>query len=98
MSDEKAQKAEIKPSEQPPSSQENAGGKPEAWGYDLYPERRGTFKPSLTNVIIGKEGKENMEKYKCEKNVFECVKDSKLKLVLSLKCSRCACIHSFSIK
>lgn len=51
--------------------------KEEAWGYDLYPERRGTFSPKLGNVLIGKEGKEGIEKYKCEKNVFECVKNSK---------------------
>lgn len=50
----------------------------ESWGYDLYPERRGTFKAKLSNILIGKEGKENMEKYKCEKNVYDCIKNSKL--------------------
>lgn len=49
----------------------------EAWGYDLYPERRGTFSPKLSNILLGKEGKEGIEKFKCEKNVFECVKNSK---------------------
>lgn len=51
--------------------------KEEAWGYDLYPERRGTFSPKISNILIGKEGKENIEKLKCEQNVVECVKDSK---------------------
>ncbi|KAI8434809.1 hypothetical protein MSG28_003317 [Choristoneura fumiferana] len=48
--------------------------KEEAWGYDLYPERRGTFSPKIGNILIGKEGKENVEKLKCEQNVVECVK------------------------
>lgn len=51
--------------------------KQESWGYDLYPERRGTFTPKLSNILIGKEGKESIEKFKCEKNVYECVKNSK---------------------
>lgn len=59
------------------SSNKPANKKSEAWGYDLYPERRGTFKSSLTNIVIGKEGKENIDKLKCEKNVYECVKSSK---------------------
>lgn len=53
------------------------GKKEEAWGYDLYPERRGTFSAKLGNILIGKEGKENIDKLKCEKNVYECVKNSK---------------------
>lgn len=58
--------------------------KKEAWGYDLYPERRGTFKPTITNVLIGKEGKEGIEKIKCEKNVYKCIKES--------KCYLCYCV------
>lgn len=50
--------------------------KEEAWGYDLYPERRGTFKPKISNVLLGREGKEGIEKVKCEKNVYDCVKNS----------------------
>lgn len=54
------------------------GQKPEeAWGYDLYPERRGTFSPKISNILLGREGKENIEKMKCEQNVVECVKKSK---------------------
>lgn len=47
------------------------------WGYDLYPERKGTpYKPSWTNVLFGLEGTENMDKIKCERNVVSCIKDS----------------------
>lgn len=60
--------------------------KDEAWGYDLYPERRGTFKAKISNILIGKEGKENIEKYKCEKNVYECIKTSKLALGKHVSC------------
>lgn len=59
----------------------NEGGKAsEAWGYDLYPERRGTFQRSITNILIGKEGKENIDKLKCEQHVVDCVKNSKYNL------------------
>lgn len=51
--------------------------KEESWGYDLYPERRGTFKPKVSNILLGKEGKEGIEKMKCEKNVYKCFKESK---------------------
>lgn len=51
--------------------------KDESWGYDLYPERRGTFEPKLSNILIGKEGRENIDKLKCEQNVYKCVKTSK---------------------
>lgn len=47
-----------------------------AWGYDLYPERRGTFSPSPGKVLAGIEGRENVDKFKCEKNVYKCIKDS----------------------
>ena len=56
--------------------------KEEAWGYDLYPERRGTFSAKLSNILIGKEGKENIDKFKCEQHVFECVKNSKNNFLL----------------
>lgn len=65
--------------------------KEEAWGYDLYPERRGTFSPKIGNILVGKEGKENVEKLKCEQNVVECVKTSPIvKLMMrALKSSGC---------
>lgn len=51
--------------------------KQQEWGYDLYPERRGEkFKPKWTRVLFGMEGKENIDKFKCEQNVVSCVKNS----------------------
>ncbi|CAF4937946.1 unnamed protein product [Pieris macdunnoughi] len=63
----------------------------EAWGYDLYPERRGTFTPKMTNILLGKEGKEGIEKFKCEKNVYHCVKNSPIvkTMMAALKSSGC---------
>lgn len=66
---------------------------PTQWGYDLYPERRGDkYKPSWRNVLFGGEGKEDLDKIKCERNVFKCVKNSPMvKLMMgSLKSSGCA--------
>lgn len=63
----------------------------EAWGYDLYPERRGSFKPNVSDVLIGKSGKEGIEKIKCEKNVVNCVKNSSIVKIMmaALKSSGC---------
>ncbi|KAJ2952968.1 hypothetical protein O0L34_g7343 [Tuta absoluta] len=65
--------------------------KEEAWGYDLYPERRGTFQPKISSILIGKEGKEGIDKIKCEKNVFECIKTSPIVKVMmaALRSSGC---------
>ncbi|XP_014370338.2 mitochondrial inner membrane protease ATP23 homolog [Papilio machaon] len=73
------------------SKSNKAEQKEESWGYDLYPERRGTFTPKLSNILIGKEGKEGIEKFKCEKNVYECVKNSPIVKVMmaALKSSGC---------
>lgn len=81
MSKEDPTTPESKPSTDPhkdPSIE--VPQKQESWGYDLYPERRGTFKAKLSKVLIGSEGKENFDKLKCEKNVYECVKTSKFKV------------------
>lgn len=78
MTKEDSSTPESKPSTEPnknPSNDEPQ--KQESWGYDLYPERRGTFKPKLSKVLTGSEGTENFDKIKCEKNVYECVKTSK---------------------
>lgn len=62
------------------------------WGYDLYPERRGeAFKPKWTRVLFGLEGQENIDRYKCEQNVYWCVKNGPLvKLMMgALRSSGC---------
>lgn len=56
----------------------NSEKKEAKWGYDLYPERKQHFQSSIANIIIMKEGREQFDKMKCEKNVFECVKSSPL--------------------
>ncbi|KAL7023796.1 hypothetical protein ACKWTF_012788 [Chironomus riparius] len=63
------------------------------WGYDLYPERRNeTYKTTLKNIFMGKEGTENIDKFKCEQNVWKCINKSPMvKLMMgALKSSGCA--------
>lgn len=67
-------------------------GNEKQWGYDLYPERRGEkYKPSWGRVLLGIEGTENLDKIKCERNVYSCVKKSPMvKLMMgALKSSGC---------
>lgn len=61
-------------------------------GYDLYPERRGEdFKASWKKILLGAEGKEGIDKFKCEQNVWKCLQESPLvRLMLgALKSSGC---------
>lgn len=63
------------------------------WGYDLYPERRGKNQsPSLKDVLLKGKGAESIEKMKCERSVYKCIKRSPLvKLMMgALKSSGCA--------
>lgn len=49
------------------------------WGYDLYPERRGKkYEPSMKKILLGMEGRESTDNIKCEKNVFNCIQNSKI--------------------
>lgn len=66
-----AQKSES--SDESPSSSSQ-----KAWGYDMYPERKGLFKASLAKVVQMKQGREYYDKIKCEKNVYHCIKNSPL--------------------
>ena len=51
------------------------------WGYDLYPERRGAkYKPSLVNIFFGVEGREDLNRTKCERNVFHVYRNSRYML------------------
>ncbi|CAO1367639.1 unnamed protein product [Diamesa hyperborea] len=70
--------------------EQNTDGK--KWGYDLYPERRGEKKKlSWGKVMLGMEGTESIDKFKCENNVVKCVMNSPLiKLMMgALKSSGC---------
>lgn len=48
----------------------------DGWGFDLFPERRGTFKPSIKQVLIKGRGTENIERVKCEQKVAYCINKS----------------------
>lgn len=45
---------------------------------DLYPERKQLFKSSISKILKFEEGREQFDKFKCEENVYECVKKSPL--------------------
>ncbi|XP_049804063.1 mitochondrial inner membrane protease ATP23 homolog [Schistocerca nitens] len=94
-SDEKNETGDVKNSDT--SQNTNQGSSldsdysEENWGYDLYPERRGKYRPTLSSILLRGEGTENIDKVKCERNVYSCVKNSPLvKLMLgALKSSGC---------
>ncbi|XP_076229792.1 mitochondrial inner membrane protease ATP23 homolog [Nomia melanderi] len=58
--------------------------------YDLYPQRRESQR-SWVNKILRIEERQDVDKFKCEMNVYKCIKDSALvKLMLAaLKSSGC---------
>lgn len=83
---------DAKPTESKAATSEPPSKEPKEWGYDLYPERRGeAFKPKLSRVLLGFEGQENIDRYKCEQNVYWCVKNGPLvKLMMgALRSSGC---------
>lgn len=47
------------------------------FGYNLFPERKGEFSPSVSGVLMGNEGREGIEKMKCERTVYKCFMTSK---------------------
>lgn len=55
------------------------------WGFDLFPERRGDkYQPSWARVAFLGEGKENIDRFKCERKVYSCLQTSALvKLMMS---------------
>lgn len=62
------------------------------WGYDLYPDRtKHDKKRNVSDYIFGR-GREPIEKIRCERNVYQCIKTSPLvKLMMgALKNSGCA--------
>ncbi|KAK9876770.1 hypothetical protein WA026_015007 [Henosepilachna vigintioctopunctata] len=62
--------------------------KEEKWGYDLYPERKASNDSALQKFL---KGRNNLDKNKCEQNVYKCILKSPLvKLMLgALKGSGC---------
>lgn len=47
------------------------------WGSDMYPERRGAkHKRSWFKMLFGLDGRESIDKTRCENNVYSCIKNS----------------------
>lgn len=52
------------------------------WGSDMYPERRGAKQNrNWLKMMFGFEGRESIDKARCEDNVYRCVKDSTISLI-----------------
>lgn len=92
--DQKENKNDDSIKEKKSNGQESMPGpeNPTMWGYDLYPERRGQKKSLSTVDYLTGKGNENMDKMKCERNVYQCIKTSPLvKLMMgALKSSGCS--------
>ncbi|CAH1404562.1 unnamed protein product [Nezara viridula] len=72
-------------------SEESQSGENDNYGYELFPERKGEFTPTVTGVLTGNQGREGIERLKCERNVYKCFTTSKLVKLMAgaLKASGC---------
>ncbi|KAG5324953.1 ATP23 protease, partial [Acromyrmex heyeri] len=73
-------------------SQGTALDNEDLWGSDMYPERRGgKFQHSWFKILIGAQGRESIDKNRCEHNVYKCIKESPIiKLMMgALRSSGC---------
>ncbi|XP_046388874.1 mitochondrial inner membrane protease ATP23 homolog [Ischnura elegans] len=62
------------------------------WGYDLYPERRGQkYQPSWMSIFFRGEGRENVDKIKCERRAYSCVKNSPIVKLMMGALNRAGC-------
>ncbi|KYN29075.1 PREDICTED: mitochondrial inner membrane protease ATP23 homolog isoform X2 [Trachymyrmex cornetzi] len=62
------------------------------WGSDMYPERRGgKFQHSWLKILFGAQGRESIDKNRCEHNVYKCIQEGPIiKLMMgALKSSGC---------
>lgn len=48
----------------------------DGWGFDLFPERRGTLKNTIKGILFKGRGNENIERFKCERKVTSCLNTS----------------------
>ncbi|XP_018048620.1 PREDICTED: mitochondrial inner membrane protease ATP23 homolog isoform X2 [Atta colombica] len=74
------------------NSQEAALNNEDLWGSDMYPERRGKkFQHSWFKILLGAQGRESIDKNRCEHNVYKCIKESPIiKLMMgALRSSGC---------
>lgn len=92
---EQSEAGDVKNSDSVQNSKQGSSGdsaqSEESWGYDLYPERKGRYRPSLGSVLFEAKGTEPYDKVRCERHVYSCIKNSPLvKLMLgALKSSGC---------
>ncbi|KAG5313051.1 ATP23 protease, partial [Pseudoatta argentina] len=73
-------------------SQRTALDNEDLWGSDMYPERRGgKFQHSWFKILIGAQGRESIDRNRCEHNVYKCIKESPIiKLMMgALRSSGC---------
>ncbi|XP_066901098.1 mitochondrial inner membrane protease ATP23 homolog [Halyomorpha halys] len=59
-------------------SQPNASDESANYGYNLFPERKGELSRTVTGILTGKEGKEEIQRMKCERTVYKCFMTSSL--------------------
>lgn len=63
-----------------------AANNDDLWGSDMYPERRGAkSKRSWLKFLFGAEGRESIDKNRCEDNVYNCVKNSKTSFIYIIR-------------
>lgn len=61
---------------------EGGANNDDLWGSDMYPERRGAkSKRSWWKFLLGAEGRESIDKNRCEDNVYQCIKNSKISFI-----------------
>nr|XP_024218770.1 mitochondrial inner membrane protease ATP23 homolog [Halyomorpha halys] len=72
-------------------SQPNASDESANYGYNLFPERKGELSRTVTGILTGKEGKEEIQRMKCERTVYKCFMTSSLVKLMTgaLKASGC---------
>lgn len=63
-------------SEDPREKEKEANDSSSDLGYNLFPERKGTFKTSLGRILVGSEGTEEVDRMKCERMLYKCFNTS----------------------
>jgi len=78
-------------------SQEAALDNEDLWGSDMYPERRGKkFQHSWFKILLGAQGRESIDKNRCEHSVYKCIKESKISLIYIRRNKNQSVIHKLT--
>lgn len=73
------QSTSPQPTEETTGTSETAvpSDREDQWGYDLYPERRGEApRPKWWQIAFFGDGRTNIDKVRCERNVYHCFQNS----------------------